>query len=232
LTESLTILVTRPEPGGSATADLLRARGHVPVLAPCLDIEALPATLPYTCDAIVIASAQALPGLPAAWRAIPLFAVGDATAARARDMGFITVESASGTARDLADLVARKLKPRAAIVLPCGAGHSLELAAALRTAGFRVTRRVVYRSRPAEHLAAAAIAALAAEAVDRVMIFSPATARRFASLIDHESLAGTLRRAIAIAISPAAAAPLARLPFRAIRAAISPDQDHMLAILP
>ncbi|MGC9269354.1 uroporphyrinogen-III synthase [Acidiphilium sp.] len=232
MTEPLTILVTRPEPGGSATAELLRARGHIPVLAPCLDIEPLPATLPAGCDALVIASAQALPGLPAAWRAIPLFAVGDATAARARRLGFIAVESASGTARDLAGLVARRLRPHASILLPCGEGHSLDLAAALRQAGFRVNRRIVYRARPAAELAAAAIAALTAETVDRVMIFSPATAKRFAALIDHAALAATLRRAIAIAISPAAAAPLARLPFHAIRTAVSPDQDHMLAILP
>jgi uroporphyrinogen-III synthase len=231
LTEALTVLVTRPEPGGSATAAVLRTAGHIPVLAPCLDIEAVPVTLPSGCDAIVVASAQALPGLPDAWRAIPLFAVGDATAARARAMGFITVESAAGTARELAALVTRTLKPGASIILPCGETHSLDLAAALRDAGFRVSRRVVYRSRPADHLTSAASAALAAGAVDRVMIFSPATARNFARLIDHADLAASLRRAIAIVISPAAAAPLARLPFHAVRAAISPDQDHMLAIL-
>ncbi len=232
MTEPLTILVTRPEPGGSATAAVLRANGHIPVLAPCLDIEALPASLPAGCDAIVVASAQALPGLPKAWRAIPLFAVGDATAARARDLGFIRVTSAAGTARELAALVTATLPQGTSIILPCGEGHSLDLAAGLRAAGFRVSRRVVYRSRPAADLTAAASAALIADTVDRVMIFSPATAKRFASLIDGANLTASLRRAIAIAISPAAAAPLARLPFRAIRAAISPDQDHMLAILP
>ncbi|MDD2877601.1 MAG: uroporphyrinogen-III synthase [Acidiphilium sp.] len=230
--EPLTILVTRPEPGGTATADALRQRGHIPVLAPCLDIEPLPASLPGGCDAIVIASAQALPGLPRALHHIPLFAVGDATAARARAAGFRQVESAGGTASDLAALVTRRVAPHAALLLPCGAGHSLDLAAALRTAGLRVNRRVVYRSRPADALPEAAIAALEAGAIDRVLIYSPATARHFASLVQRAGLAVSLHGVIAIAISPAAARPLARLTFRAIRTAVSPDQDHMLSLLP
>lgn len=230
--EPLTILVTRPEPGGSATAQLLRDRGHIPVLAPCLTIEPLPASLPTGCDAIVVASAQALPGLPASLHRLPLFAVGDATAARAHAQGFREVASAAGTATELAGLVARRVPPGASLLLPCGAGHSLDLAARLRAAGFRVSRRVVYRSGPAEALGEAAHAALEADAVDRVLIFSPATARQFATLVLRAGLAAALRRAIAITISAAAAAPLGRLAFQSIRTAVSPDQDHMLALLP
>ncbi|MCU4158898.1 uroporphyrinogen-III synthase [Acidiphilium sp. AL] len=232
LTEApLTVLITRPEPGGSATAAALRARGHVPVLAPCLDIETLPAALPASCDAIVVASAQALPGLPRELHHLPLFAVGDATAARAMATGFIQVASASGTARELAALVETRMPSGAALLLPCGAGQSRDLAVSLRASGFRVSRRVVYRTRPAETLPEAAIAALSARAIDRVMVFSPATARHFAALVEREGLEAALRDAVGIAISPAAAAALARLPFRAVRAAVSPDQDHMLAIL-
>lgn len=230
--EPLTVLVTRPEPGGSATAALLRARGYVPVIAPCLEIEPLPAPLPARPDAIVVASGQALPGLPAALHHARLFTVGDATAERARAAGFTDVESASGTRCELATLVAARLPAGASLLLPCGEGHSLALAADLRARGFRVSRRIVYRSRPARALDAAAVAALTAGEIDRVMIFSPATARHFAVLVEAAGLAGALRRAIAVAISPAAAAPLSRLSFAAVRTAISPDQDHMLTILP
>ena len=223
--------MTRPEPGGSATAAVLRAAGHVPVLAPCLEIERLPAALPALVDGIVVASAQALPGLPTALRAVPLFAVGDATAAQARAAGFIYVASAAGTARELAALVGARLAPGARLLLACGAGHSIDLAADLRGRGFRVTRRVVYRSHPARQLDAAARAALEAGEVDRVMVFSPASARSFVTLVTEAGLDGALARAIAVAISPAAAAPLTRLPFRDIRSAVSPDQDHMISIL-
>jgi uroporphyrinogen-III synthase len=229
--EPLTVLVTRPEPGGTATATALRAAGYVPVLAPCLEIEPLPAVLPALVDGIVVASAQALPGLPPALRAVPLFAVGDATAARARAAGFIDVASAAGTARELAALVGARLAPGARLLLACGARHSMGLAADLRDRGFRVTRRVVYRSRPARELDAAARAALEAGEVDRVMVFSPASARSFVTLVAEAGLKGALADAVAVAISPAAAAPLSRLPFGDIRSAVSPDQDHMITIL-
>lgn len=227
----LVVLVTRPEPGGTATAARLRELGHVPVLAPCLDIEPLPANFPPLMDAIVVASAQALRGLPAALHAVPVFAVGDATAKRSREAGFIDVYSASGTARDLATLVAARMTRGARLLLPCGSGHSQKLAAELRACGFRVTRRVVYRSRPARALPIAAQAALAERDIDRVMVFSPASARSFVSLVTAEALQDGLKEAIAIAISAAAAGPLARLPFAEIRTAISPDQEHMITIM-
>lgn len=228
---SLTVLVTRPEPGASATAAALRALGYVPVLAPCIEIEPLPASLPAGSDAIVVASTQALPGLPAALHGTPVFTVGDATADRAHEAGFASVASAAGTRHELAALVAGRLAPGARLLLPCGEGHGMALAADLRARGFRVSRRVVYRSRPARDLDAAAHAALEAGDIDRVMIFSSATARRFATLIEAAHLADALRRAIAVAISPAAAAPLARLPFASVRTALSPDQEDMVTLL-
>ncbi|MHB1302489.1 MAG: uroporphyrinogen-III synthase [Acidiphilium sp.] len=231
MTEPLTVLVTRPEPGGSATAAALRAAGHVPILSPCIGIEPLPANLPAASDAIVVASAQTLPGLPRELHDTPLYAVGDATAARARAAGFSAVASAGGDARDLAAMVAATMPPGASLLLPCGVGNGMELAAELRRRGFRVTRRAVYRAHGAEELPVAALAALAAHEVDRVLVFSPKTARHFVRLVEAAGLATLLDRAIAIAISPDAAAPLRRLPFFAIRSAVSPDQDHMLAIL-
>lgn len=229
--EPLTVLVTRPKPGGLATAAALRALGYVPVLAPCIEIEPLPASLPASSDAIVVASGQALPGLPAALHGTPVFTVGNATAERARALGFARVESAAGTRHELAALVAARLSPGARLLLPCGEGHSMVLAADLRAQRFRVSRRVVYRSRPARELDAAAHAALEAGEIDRVMIFSSAAARCFASLIEAAHLADALRRAIAVAISPAAAVPLASLPFASVRTALSPDQDHMITML-
>ncbi|WP_298213574.1 uroporphyrinogen-III synthase, partial [Acidocella sp.] len=78
------LLVTRPEPGASATARRLAALGHSPVLLPCLAITPLPARLSERPAALIVTSGQAVPALPARLAGVPVYAVGDATAARLR----------------------------------------------------------------------------------------------------------------------------------------------------
>jgi uroporphyrinogen-III synthase len=228
---SATVLVTRPQPGAGETAAALRALGHVPVLAPVLRIEPMIVAVPRHVAAIAITSGQALAGLPSALRALPLYAVGDASARRAFEVGFRHVESAGGTARDLARLMGGRLPPGAAVLLASGVGNGLDLASDLRAAGLRVSRRVAYRTVPAEALEIAAVSALEADEVDFVLIFSPASAKRFVALAHGAGVEPGLQRVIAIAISPAAAAPLGALPLRAVRIAMAPDQKHMLALL-
>jgi uroporphyrinogen-III synthase len=230
----LTVLVTRPEPGASATASVLEELGHVPVLAPCLTIERPPPRLPppEQISAVLITSGQALPSLPESFHQHPLLAVGDATAERAREAGFTTVISASGRAEDLAALVIQRCDPKAGfLLLACGAGQSIILAKTLRKAGFMVHRRVVYISRPVPGLTAAARHLLETGKANRALFFSPETARRFVAIIRREKLEHKIRPIIAIAISAAAAAALRVLPFAEIRTAMAPDQPHMLAML-
>lgn len=239
----LTVLVTRPEPGATATATALAAEGHTPILSPCLRIETVPLSLRRLPDAIAITSSQALPALAAAAdeaaRGVPVFAVGDATAARARDAGFADVTSAAGTAKDLAALIAARMTPGSHVLLAVGARRSLDLARHLRGAGLVVIRRIAYRTDPAESLSGPALAALREGSIDRILLFSPASAASFARLIERAGLVTTLAGTVIVAISDAAAKPLATLrtllpreetPWE-IRTATHPDQDHMLAMM-
>ena len=228
---SAIILITRPEPGASATAAAVRALGHVPVLAPVLRIQPVALAPPRTITALAITSGQALAGLPLALRALPLYAVGDASARRAFEAGFRWVESAAGTGDDLARLIADRLPRGATILLASGEGNGIDLARTLRMAGYRVIRRIAYRTRPAEALDIAAIAALEADEVDFMLIFSKASAQYFVNLARAARVEPGLRRVIAIAISADAAIPLRALSLRNIRIAIAPDQQHMLALL-
>ncbi|HET9147338.1 MAG TPA: uroporphyrinogen-III synthase [Acetobacteraceae bacterium] len=235
MTSELKVLVTRPEPGAAATAAALAALGHHPVLSPCLVIGPSPARLPPPgrCAAVLVASAQALPHLPPDYRGRPLLAVGDATAERARSLGFGQVASASGTAEELAALAMARFRPEdGALLIPCGAGQGLQLARTLRDRRFRVHRRVVYAARPASGLSDAARKALDAGLIDRALFFSRASAESFTTLIRRNAMEPALRNVIAIVISPPVAESLRALPFHEIRTAIAPDQLHMLAMLP
>ena len=145
------VLITRPEPGGSETAARIQAMGLEPVLAPMLAVRLLPAHLPApeTVQAILATSGNAIAGLPPEARGCRLLAVGDATAERACAAGFTHTESAGGNATDLTALARHRLKPATGpLLLACGRGHGLELAAALRAEGFRVLRRTVYATGP------------------------------------------------------------------------------------
>lgn len=198
-----------------------------------LHTRALAASLPEadTIQALVLTSGNAVAALPASLHAAPVLAVGAATAARARTAGFIAVRSADGDAADLAELVTRACNPAAGpLLLACGRGQGAPLAATLRERGFRVLRRCVYVSAPAATLPAEAARALREGSAVAALFLSAETSRAFVRCLPACLLA-TLPSVVALAISPAAAAPLQSLPWRAVRVARRPNQDELLALL-
>jgi uroporphyrinogen-III synthase len=222
----LNILITRPEPGASATAAVLKNLGHHPILAPCLAITPRATKLPEAPAALIITSGQAIPSLPASYHRTRVFCVGDATAARLRAAGFVSVESAAGDAADLYRLItARNLQGEH--LLATGERHGQVLASQLRTAGITVIRRAVYSARPAKSLPPDASQALAAQKLDAALFYSAESARAFTRL----NPPGTASIE-ALALSPAVARALHGLPWIKIRVALAPTEADLLALLP
>lgn len=228
------VLITRPEPGASETAARVASLGFTPILASVIRIEPTPARLPAAASlaAVLVTSGNAVAALPPAYRAIRVLCVGDATAERARAAGFTQVLSAAGDAAALAEFVTRHQSPKdGTLLLASGRGQGHALAAALRQAGYRVARRVVYAAVPARNLTPAASAALRAGQVRAALFFSADTARHFIRLVHRAGLAETLAGVDAISIGQPAAVALEALPWRGIRVAARPTQDEMLALL-
>ena len=228
------ILITRPEPGASETAVRVAAMGLRPVIAPCLRIEPCDANLPApgVAAAVLVTSGNALAACWPALRDTPLLTVGDATAAKARDMGFAHAASAAGDAEALVALAIRAHRPEdGSLLLAVGQGQGLKVAVTLRRAGFRVIRRVVYRSVPIPNLPEAADAALRSGAVRAALFFSAETARAFVRAIQEGGGPDLVRSTEAVSIGPAAAVALRALPWRRIGVAAQPTQDAMLALL-
>ncbi len=219
----MNILITRPEPGATATAARLNALGHTPILLPCLTITPRPAHLPEAPAAIIITSLQAIPALPAAYHPLPVFCVGDATAARLRQAGFSSVLSAAGDAEDLAALIITHRLPGTHL-LAVGERHGQRLASQLRAAGIAVIRRAVYTASPIRTLPETAATALAT--TQAALFYSAETARAFARLGPPHT--GTMT---ALALSPAVATPLQGLPWSEIRVALAPTEADLLALL-
>jgi len=128
------VLVTRPQPGADETARRLETMGFSPVVLPLTQIVPVaPLQLPDAgaFDAVIATSVNAIRHAPAEqlppYLEKPLFAVGDATADAATSAGFVDVRSASGTAVDLAAMIAGQMATRSRL---------LHLAGVDRTAGF------------------------------------------------------------------------------------------------
>ena len=118
------VLVTRPEPDAAYEAELIAARGHQPVLAPLLEIEFCKAALPLAgAHGLIVTSRNALRALAAhpdraTASKLPLYAVGEATAEAASELGFAEVVAGPGTAAALARLIAREVAPEAGPARP------------------------------------------------------------------------------------------------------------------
>jgi uroporphyrinogen-III synthase len=230
----LPVLVTRPEPGASATARRLQAMGFAPVLAPLLTIVPLNAGVPpaEAVRAILVASQHAVPPLPDSHRSLPLFAVGDATAETARRHGFGRVHSAEGDAEALARLVARSLTPGGLpLLLAAGLGQGHHLARLLAESGFAVERREVYAARPAATLPEAARRLIDARASGRVLLFSRETALCLGRLIQGTELLAGFATLDLAAMSRSVAEAVRDLPWRSIRVAMTPTEQAVLALL-
>ncbi len=234
-------LVTRPRAEAAALAEELAARGIAAIIEPLLEIQYRSEPVPDLAgvQAVLCTSANGVRALArlslarlANERAVPLFAVGDASAARARDDGFARVLSAGGSVGDLARLVRERLDPAAGRLLHvAGSAVAGDLAGALREDGFAVDRAVLYEARPAAGLGAASVRALAAGIVDFALFFSPRTAAIFARLADRAGVAEAMSLVIAVSLSEAADEGLGALRFRERHIAPRPDQPSLLAAL-
>ena len=208
--------------------------GFVPLLAPALAVHPTSLRLPPpdAVTAVLVTSRHALAACLPRFHDARLLVVGDATAARARGLGFNHVISASGDAAALAQLAARALRPAdGPVLLATGRGQGGALAVMLRAAGFRVIRRVVYRAAPSRSLPATAAAALRTGQVRAALFFSAETVKSFVRLIRTAGLEETMRHVDALAIGPTAGMALNSLPWRRIGVADKPTQDAMLALL-
>jgi uroporphyrinogen-III synthase len=231
-------LVTRPAEDAAPLARALAERGIDALLQPLLAIhpvgdagrrlgEALAGA-----QALLFTSANGVRAVVAASprRELPVFAVGDASAAAARIAGFRSVASAGGDVADLARLVAARLAPqRGPLVHAAGSEVAGDLEALLP--GFTLRRAVLYEARAADALLPETVAALRRGALDLALFFSPRTAATFVSLAAAQAVGDTCRAVTAIGLSAAVAARLGALPWRALRTAAAPTQGALLAAL-
>ncbi len=224
------ILITRPLADAPGAAARIAQLGYQPVVAPMLRVtQRAPAKIPPRVQAILVTSGNALPSLASS--AIPLLAVGDGTASRARAQGFSTVHSAGRDADALCSLAVQVARPEAGpLLLASGAGRGEKLAADLRARGFRVLRRVCYAAYPVHRFPPEAAACLASGDLHAVLFLSAETAAAFVRLLPPEFYRA-LESVAALAIGNAAVDVLETLDWRRVCRARNPTLDDVLALI-
>jgi uroporphyrinogen-III synthase len=206
---ALKALVTRPREDAEDTAALLQARGIEPVIEPMMTIAQVAGARPQLAgvQALLFTSANGARAFAAACQAgrdLPVFAVGEATAAKARDLGFAHVTSAGGDVEDLARVAAERLDPKAGALLhAAGSAVARDLGEILGREDFTVRREILYEAQPVENLSPRTAAQFRDNGIAIVLFFSPRTAAVFVTLARKAAIEAAIRRCTAFCLSPA-----------------------------
>ncbi|QLC22743.1 uroporphyrinogen-III synthase [Parasphingopyxis sp. CP4] len=214
------LLVLRPEPGASHTAQRAREAGWNPVLLPLFTLTSCPWTAPSaeSFDAVMMTSANAAlfggEGLTD-FCDLPLYAVGTATGVAAKEAGFVEIIAGSGGVAELADRmrgdgVARIFHPAGAATRP------------FDESGLTITRATVYDAKrvPPPNLAAH----LRPDMV--ILVHSPRAAEYLDALCTEQAVERSALRLVAIS---AAALERAGTGWGMAMAAAQPNEPAMLA---
>lgn len=225
------IINTRPVQYEAAFSAAFSGLGHDIVVSPALRAEALPTALPDAAafDTLVLTSQTALAHFPTneIWRTKQVFAVGEATAAMARGVGYEKVTSTGENAVDLLQTLkvagfAKALYPSAETVVA-----DLELALPER-----VQRVAVYRTVPTTVLSEEALQRLRREERTYVPLFSARSASAFAEAVSAAGLDSRARHITVVAISKAVDLRPWRKPLIAPRATTASIVQTLKAVLP
>ena len=230
------VLVTRSGKDAEALAELLGEQGFEPLLDPQLRIKYLEgADLDLTgVQALLATSANGVRAIEQSTprRDIQVLAVGDQSAAAAREAGFAEVESASGDVDALAQLCIRRLDAKAGALLhPAGSEVAGDLGGVLTAAGFDYRRQVVYEATPPKSLSPATVAAIKDGNLDAVLFYSPRTAETFADLARKARIIRGCREITAFCLSPNVAQAASAVAWRDVRTAARPTQESLLGLL-
>ena len=233
-------VITRPQEDAERLAVPLRARGFSVLAEPLVTIRPLTGLVLKTDDlpARVLTSANGARALAAVLRdsgqsdafALPVLAVGEQTGRVAQDLGFRSIATAAGEVHSLAALARATLDPRAGPLLHAAGTHLAgDLAALLAAGGFTVRRERLYEAETAQHFSPPLVAALRDRRVDALFFYSPRTAQTFAALAQQDDLGDSCGTVTAYCLSEAVARALSPLTFAALRVAVEPGQEALLA---
>ena len=225
------LLLTRAAADAARTAARLDAMGHTVLVSPVIEMVATQAPWPRgVVDGVVASSAQAFAVAgtepsPETRRVIPLFLVGERTAASAREAGFLGAATIGETAADLCGRIGRMPRPGRLLYL-AGRDRKPELEAGLSAMATDLVVSEVYRAQATGALDPVAREALEGGRVDGVLHYSRRSAALFCRIAPD-----SMRPLRHFALSEDTAVPLREAGCVAVRVAEAPTEAALLALV-
>jgi uroporphyrinogen-III synthase len=235
MAEAPRIWLTRPhEDSENFAAEL--ALHHIPALiAPVVHIAHLPlASLPDLPDALLVTSrhaTQALATLPTAWRTLPTYCVGAATANYARDFGFNHLTPGTGDVTSLLPRLISELSSGSTILYLAGEETRADVPTLLHARGIHVQRITVYRAIAETVLAPELLTAMQAGSISGAAFFSPRSAAITCELLAKAGLADDVRTINAYCFSLNVAKAAGILPWKALHSCHAPTRRAMRELI-
>ena len=231
------LLITRPQEDAIAIAKILRALGHAPIIAPLMAVQFRegPALTLEGVQAVLATSANGVRAIAQRTprRDLAVYAVGPQTAESARGAGFKKVLSAEGDSNALVEFVGENADPAKGVLLhAAGAETAGRMKQALQAKGFTVETDVLYDAVPVTALPENALDVLKDGTLEGVLLFSPRSAKTFATLVTEAKVASACEKLEAYCISAATAAALTPLSFARVAVAGVPNQNAMISLIP
>ena len=220
--------VTRTAPYHLLTAHRVRAIGHNAIAIPVLSVRSVAQNAVFARpDALVFTSANSVRHhqVRSRWLRLPVYAVGDHTAAAARHAGYLDVRSAQGDVSDLQRLIATTVPRPASIIHYSAREPAGDLVGYLLQSGFEATQIAVYETIPASDAeVSAALSAMAA--IDGIIVHSPEGAQRVAELIAQTAWHGMI-----FCISDACADEFQQLGGLRVETSAEPTERSLMELL-
>ncbi|MEP1444328.1 MAG: uroporphyrinogen-III synthase [Hyphomicrobiales bacterium] len=189
------VLITRPEPDASLSAERLRAAGYEVLVAPMLKtvFSKKPLDDEQKTDLVVTSrnGVRVLADIASEQMRADriLYTVGDATAALAHEAGFKNIRSSAGTVDQLVDLIGLpNLKDNKKLIYVCGRDRKGGLEDKLQAKGWRVDVAVRYHANCVDHFSADVLNAIKDQKIDAVLFYSNRTAEAFNALVERIKL--------------------------------------------
>jgi uroporphyrinogen-III synthase len=232
------LLVTRPEPDASATADELRALGHEPVLQPLLEFRVLDFDVAplRAAEALIVTSGAGLRalkdrGLIDDLADKPLYCVGGETARKALAAGFKAVLAVEETGEELAGKIAASWRKDAAIAHIMGEHMAFDIVGALAREGFPIQSATVYSMEACAEFRPSVGAMIEAGEIDGVLLMSPRTAEIYVSLCHRYGRLRCAKTLSYFCLSANVAAKLASLEPDHVLISRKPNKQALLDLL-